>query len=182
MLPDGHLISTKAAKGDGEIFISEDVLAGIIGKNVQWNKKDKILYVGKIPNAKIMSKEIGDPYQATAIEPIFGTKLSKDEIMIMGNEQFNLGYAFGNTESVEFNLDGKYEKLKGKLGVEDNTCAEDGIVEVYLDDQLYQTFNVKPKDFPQDVLLDVEGANKMSIVFKNFRYSSVVNFADVYIR
>lgn len=45
-----------------------------------------------------------------------------------------------------------------------------------------KTFNIIPKDLPQDMLLEIKGANQMSLVFKNFDEDAVINLADVYIK
>lgn len=182
MLPNGHKVVAEVTKGDGKIFIPQDTLSEILGKNIQWNKNDETLYIGQIPNALIMSQEIGKPYQTEPIWSLYNPQISIDSTMTMGSKEFNLGYSFKNVANAEFALNGNYQKLKATLGIQDNTCANEGILEVYLDKQLYKTFELSPKSLPEDILLEVKGANQMSFVFKNFDEQAVINLADVYIR
>lgn len=182
MLPNGHKILAEVTRGEGKIFIPQDTLAEMLGKNIQWNKNDETLYIGQVPNAQIMSQEVGMPFHLEVIRSIYSHRISIDKTMTMGSKTFNLGYSFKNIASAEFALNGNYEKLKATFGVEDNTYWKEGVLEVYLDKQLYKTFNITPKDLPQDMLLEIKGANQMSLVFKNFDEEAVINLADVYIK
>lgn len=182
MLSNGHKISAEVTKGEGKIFIPQDTLSEILGKNVQWNKDDETLYIGQVPNAQIMSQQVDMLFHSKAINSIYSSRISTDKMMTMGGKTFNLGYSFKNISKAEFALNGNYEKLRATLGVQDNTCWKEGLLEVYLDDQLYKTFNISPDKLPQNMLLEVKGANQMSLVFKNFDEDAVINLADVYIK
>lgn len=182
MLSNGHKVVADVTRGDGKIFIPQDTLSEILNKDVQWNKQDQVLYIGDIPNAQIMSQTLGMPYHKEAIKTWYGAQVSIDKIMTMGNQKYSLGYSFENTRSVQYNLAGNYSKLATVIGVQDNTCTSEGIVEIYLDNQLYRSINIDPKQLPQKLVLDIAGANQMSFIFKDFTDTAVINFADIYIK
>lgn len=180
MLPNGNRVIGQVGLGNGQVWIPQETLKKVLNTPIQWNKKDEILYIGKIPNAEIMSSAIGDPFNMTGSS--YSSRYKKDKVMTIGGKEYSLGYSFENIDSAEFNLSKDYNVVQGIIGLQDYTSKQGGIVEVYVDNELVQSYELNPKELPKKFAVDVAGALKLSIMFKGFAYDSQINLANMYIQ
>lgn len=181
MLPNGNRVVGTVGVANGQVWIPQETLQKVLSTNLKWNKKDETLYIGKMPEAQIMSNIIQKPFNISTSTGL-GSHFKRNKIMQMGSKEYTLGYSFTNVADAQFNLAKKYNMIQGIIGLEDYTSRQGGVVEIYIDDELVQSYKLNPKELAQKISLDVTGALKMSIVFKDFDYDARVNLANMYIQ
>lgn len=182
ILPDGHIIKDYIASDEHSLFLSSDLVADILGQQVQWDERHNTLNIGEIPTATVMSEKLKiyhydyDHVHAFLYCP--DAKMNKT--MTMAGQTHNFGYYFTNVLSASFNLGQIYHEINGTLGCEDFK-ASNGSVSFYLDDTLLKTYNLEANDLPIPIDLPVSGGSKLTMTFNGFTPDTQIDFADVYI-
>ena len=111
------------------------------------------------------------------------TEKTKGEYMLMGGEKyyngFQLGDSFTNTYAI-FNLNARYSKIKGIIGHIDDSGDADKIVDIFADNILIDTIEIKYQDLPKDFDIDVTGINQLK--FERSDGSTQTGFGDIFIQ
>ncbi|MBE6023507.1 MAG: hypothetical protein E7231_09770 [Cellulosilyticum sp.] len=179
MLPNGNRVIGEVGLGNGQVWIPQETLQKMLNTKMQWSKREKTLYIGTVPSAQIMSSIIPKPFNMNGMA--YSNSFSTDTIMKIGGKEYSLGYSFKNINNAQFNLSNQYNSIQGIVGLEDYTSSSGGVVEIYLDDELVQTYKLDPKQLEQKLSIDVTGALKLSFIFKDFDYNARINLANMYI-
>lgn len=182
VLPNGHIIKDYIVSGDGKVFIPYELVEHMINEPIVWNDESKILNVGNIPTASVMSDKLKIyHYDYDSIHAFLHCPDAKtNKPMTLANEVHENGYSFTNVISASFNLNQSYHQITGFLGCEDFK-ASSGQVDFYLDDELIATHLLGADDLPQKIQLDVTNGTQLKLVFSHFKPDTQINFVDVYI-
>ncbi|WP_281887723.1 NPCBM/NEW2 domain-containing protein [Paenibacillus sp. YYML68] len=166
---------------DGTTYVPLRFIGEALGKEVSWDASTETIWVGKKEGAFKNLTEI----DYARMDGVAKTKLSFNEwkypaglkFKIAGHEFYNgLGivldeYYFyeDSVGSIDYNLNGEYVKLSGKIGVDDNTKSSDntGTVVIIGDGkELYRKSNLRGGDNPAPVEVDLKGVLKLQIKFE----------------
>lgn len=162
---DGNLIQPKDAAGNsiepfiynGTTYLPVRAIGEALGKTVQWDGKTNSVHIGKV--VVQMSKQI-QPYHT-------GGFTFMNTPFTMGGVKYYNGYSFRNEfkeqGTISFNLDGKYELIEGKIGIDDEYNNSNLYVEIYGDDTLLTSYNLERGQLPKDFSWDVKGVLKLSV-------------------
>lgn len=140
----GELVDIPVSYSSGVVYMGEDK-----SNNVDYWKKD----------INIMAKDI-----YTVVENEYNGKVYKNNI---GNKYTN--YLIFSTTSrsgyVTFPLSGKYKTFEATFAVPDGKQDRiDGTFKILLDDKEVYTKEYSPNDMPEDISIDISGAQKISFV------------------
>lgn len=140
----GEMVEIPVRYSDGIVYMGED-------------ESDNVDYWGKDIN--IMAKDV-----YTIAENEYNGKECKDNV---GNSYTNY-LVFSSSMGdgyVTFPLSGKYRKFEAKFAVPDGgQNSKKAIFKILVDDQEVYTKEYSPNDMPEDLSIDVEGAQKISFV------------------
>ena len=182
LLPDGRMIKDYIVSGDGKVFIPYELAEHVMNEPIFWDNANKLLTVGNIPNASVMSDKLKIyHYDYDSIHAfLYCPDAKTNKTMTMANEVHKSGYSFTNVFSASFNLSQTYHHITGFLGCEDFK-ASNGQVDFYLDDTLIASQTIKAGNLPQKIDLDVTDGMQLKLVFSHFKPDTQINFVDVYI-
>lgn len=161
---DGSEINATDANGNkvepfiynGTIYLPVRAIGQAFGKSVSWDGKTQTVYVGGVFQEQYMS-DIMKPYNGEAYI---------NETMMVAGKSYTKGYSF-RTDHIAFNLDGKYNQIKGLIGLPDDRLNEYGvIVEIYGDDKLIKTYDIAARSLPENFNVDVKGVLKLELKLK----------------
>lgn len=182
LLPNGHMIKDYIVSGDDKIFIPYELAEHVMNEPIFWDSENKLLTVGNIPTASVMSNKLKIyHYDYDSIHAfLYCPDAKTNKPMTMANEVHESGYSFTNVLSASFNLNQTYHQITGFLGCEDFK-ASDGQVDFYLDDTLIASQPIKADHLPEKIELDVTNGTQLKLVFTAFKPDTQINFVDVYI-
>ena len=156
---------------EGTTYVPLRFFSESTGQPVKYVSEDKAIYVGDVPADKVQRGYLSDilkPYFIEKNYKIFETN-SK---MTMGGKEYSKGYkmrniAYGKEEytTFSFNLEGKYKRLTGLIGLDDSLNTNKGILKVYGDDKLLKTYDMNAGSLPQQLDVDLTGVIKLDIKF-----------------
>jgi len=108
------------------------------------------------------------PYESEFDETLYDSQAS----LIMGGKPYSKGIRFkqfyNGAKSVYFNLNGKYSRLKGHIGMNDGSDIwRSGKISVLIqgDGNDLNKLDLKPGDLPASVNIDVKGVHQIKIEF-----------------
>lgn len=127
-------------------------------KAIYQSKEDTIFY-GTLPNGSYMSD---------ILEPFYIARNGKAEInneMTMAGQKYNKGFSFTTYryDKISFNLNGKYSRLTGIIGLEDYGRNVNKTYLIYGDGKLLGTYDIKASGLPLPIDLDVSGVKEFII-------------------
>ena len=182
VLPNGQIIKDMIAYSENRVFIPNDLAEHILNEPIFWDNDHKMLTVGNVPTASVMSDKLKIyHYDYDSIHAfLYCPDAKTNKPMTMANEVHQNGYSFTNVRSASFNLNQIYHQITGYLGCEDFK-ASSGQIDFYLDDTLIATQVLKADQLPTPIELDVTNGTQLKLVFSNFKPDTQINFVDVYI-
>lgn len=160
--------------------------------NVKWldsevntNEVGKFFFYGKVDDysdevklsLKVISKDV---YMSDAIKHfrtstrgLYQPFASYNENMLVQGISYNKGIkihsmvAFDN-DFLEYNLEGKYSSINGKIAIDDNGINSTNItVEFYGDGNLLETYTLEDGEEPQPLEIDVTNVKILRIILEN---------------
>ncbi|MDY8095852.1 NPCBM/NEW2 domain-containing protein [Paenibacillus polymyxa] len=146
------------------------------GKEVTWDGKNKTIWFGKKDSAFKYLSDI--PYARMDGRSVNDLDLNQNydrEKITIAGKQYQKGistyispYALTQKLSLDYNLNGKFKKFTGELGVDDKTknAPENVTITFIGDDRELSRFSVKGGDNPLPVTVDLTGVLKFRIVFE----------------
>jgi len=169
----------------GQLYAPVKFIAQSGGKDFNYDGKAKTVWIGKKEGS---FKYLSDLEYARA-DGIAKGDTYLDKIRIAGNEYnhgmgIKLNKAYGKEGSIDYNLNGKYKKLSGFIGINDATKNSDsiGCFKVLGDgNELYKNESLKGGDVPTKIDVDVTGVLKLQIVFEYKEVSNNYMDYDLYI-
>lgn len=120
------------------------------------------------------------PYQTSSYYWAFVNKTDSRQgggnSMTMGGVKYENGFKFGDPASASFNLDGKYTKLSGLIGLDDAYNSEDTSVAFIADGKTIAVIEIKAKSLPKPFEVDLTGVKSLELK-KGAGYSEI-DFAN----
>ena len=104
-----------------EIYVPLSSLSEVLGTRVEWDRTNKSVYVGENPKDSNIMLDIVPGYDPQNFKEYSFLKSGGTEYFTMASKKYTDGAVFSlpysnDTSSVSFNLEGKFTKLKFKLG------------------------------------------------------------------
>ncbi len=170
IIVDGEVIEPKDANGgrvepfiyNGTTYLPVRAVGSAIGKNVNWDGVNNVVYLGAVPGEEENWMSQCPPYQYTYGEQYL---MSKNEHFVMSGKKYSDGFvldAYWDSEAL-FNLDGKYNRLSFTVGHIDNTRNESCTLEIWLDGKIAFEKILEYDDVAQKVTIPLDGALQMKI-------------------
>lgn len=158
----------------GTTYVPLRFAAEATGKEITWDGKNKTIWIGQKEDSFSYLSDITyarmDGKSTNYLD--MNQNYDRNKITIAGT-QFQKGIntyldAFGQTLSVDYNLNGKYKKFTGFLGIDDTTKNYSKSVTITFmgDDKEIIHFSVKGGDTPLPVNIDLSGVLKLRILFE----------------
>ena len=128
---------------DNNFYFSQEIIESITGESVQSDKDKNILYIGRYPEETVDMLSVCDPYDST-----YGFVLGADESFNIKSDIYSEGIVleakYYMTDSVKFNLRGKYSELTFNMDRIDGEPQMDSFfLKVIVDDEVVKTFTGK---------------------------------------
>lgn len=139
---------------DNNFYFSQEIIESITGESVQSDKDNNLLYIGRYPEETVDMLSVCDPYDST-----YGFALGADESFNIKSDTYSEGIVleakYYMTDSVKFNLRGKYSELTFNIDRIDGEPQMDSFfLKVIVDDEVIKTFTGKD---------NIDISNKQSI-------------------
>lgn len=166
---------------EGTTYVPLRFIGEALGKEVTWESETETIWIGKKEGqSKYLSdidyaRKDGEAKNSTSFNEWQNPKGLKFKI---AGQEFYKGigvilddYQYGTDSkgSIDYNLNGQYKKLTGKLGVDDYTKNSDnqGTVVIYGDGkELFRKSGLKGGNTASNFEVDVQGVLKLQIVFE----------------
>lgn len=165
---------------NGTTYLPIRSVGEAIGKRVDWDGTTQTVYLGEKPGEISFMTETIKPYNYSGHGFRIYELKSSDKLSIAGKE-YTTGYlaqhsnsvsagsrATLGTASAKFNLDSKYKTLTFDLGPSTKYSSTDAKFNLYLDDKLYETYEVSENGSIKNIVINVQGVNQL-----RFEFSSV---------
>lgn len=186
---------------NGQLYVSASSFAKNSGQDFTYDGKSKTAWVGKKEGTfKYLSDisyartdknaavfhfnkwvEVGDPTKAYSGE----FRIADNKYLHgigMENQFFMSNNGLG---SIEYNLNGKYKKLTGYVGIDDHSknSANPGTVKFIADGKdIYYSSEMLGGDLPKEIKLDMSGVLKLRIEFttigEDYKSSTMIDFVE----
>lgn len=150
---------------NGTTYLPVRAVGEALGKKVYWDGFTQTVYIGKKPGEISYLTETVEPYAYSngIVDKVKIIRLEDKEKLNMGGVLYNTGFKFGeqrNATGVQasFNLNGQYEEIKGTLGaIAWNKIDHNQTFNIYLDNKLYKSIEVKNRELPKEITIPVKG-------------------------
>ncbi|OKP91512.1 hypothetical protein A3842_02905 [Paenibacillus sp. P3E] len=186
---------------NGQLYVSASSFAKNSGQDFTYDGKNKTAWVGKkegtykylsdLSYARTDKKDTKFHFNkwdnaGSSIPSNNGNFIIADNKYLHGIGLENLFYMSNNgTGSIEYNLNGKYKKLTGFIGIDDYSkdSANTGQIKIIADGQeIYSSPEMLGGDLPREIKLDISGVLKLRIEFstegEDYRSSTFIDFAE----
>ncbi|MBO7745782.1 NPCBM/NEW2 domain-containing protein [Paenibacillus sp. MWE-103] len=159
----------------GQMYAPVKFIAESAGKGFSYDSKNHTAWIGKKEGAFKYLTDISYARVNAKYESLidFNQNYQRQKITIADNTyQKGINFAYysydtlGKQPSIEYNLNGKYNKLTGFVGIDDYTKNSNGSVTYRFigdDNELLTVENVRGGDNPKQVTVDVTGVLKLKI-------------------
>lgn len=168
---------------EGTTYVPLRYVSEALGKPVDWDGKTGTAYIGSLPNEIVYLTDI-KPYAFSNSMIEYSAKYD-DNSMTMAGKSYIKGLQTKSfsIDSGQFfyNLDGKYSKIEGLVGLDDLENEAPVSLSFYLDDKEIKNITLKNGDLPHQINLDVTGGLQLKIKLKNdsVMSSSLIDFVDM---
>lgn len=152
---------------NGEVYVPLTSLGGILGEAVEYDRQTKAVYVGESPNRSTNMLDFIHGYDSQFITEYSYLENKGNEHFTMAGKNYTDGMTANNTygtyndASVNFNLEGKYEKLSFTFGHLDGTYMNPTKLIIKLDGYVEKEVEINAEDYPVSIELDVTNAMQL---------------------
>ena len=170
---DGEEVQPKDANGqaiepfiyNGTTYLPLRAVGTAIGKDVNWDGVEKVVYLGAKPGETENWLNVCKPYQYKGGKEYL---LTENNYFEMSGQKYTNGYTLYlwnpyQTAEALYNLNGKYNSVSFTVGHIDNTTRADAKLNVYIDGIIAYTKELKYDDIAQKVTIPLDGALQMKI-------------------
>lgn len=165
----------------GTVYAPISFIGKSVGKDVAYDGKTKTVWVGKkLGSFKYLdSIEYARFDTSSTCHTLSMEKWDSSNFKIAGNTFLHgIGSYFSwglenPKQSIDYNLDGKYKTIYGKIGIDDisKNSTEGGRIKILGDgEEIYVSDLLKGGDLPRDLNVDISGVLKLQIVFEGDNY------------
>lgn len=165
----------------GILYTPVNYICSNLGILSNYESASKTLYIGQIPDGQYMSDML-EPYD------VVGGSCKANELIKMGGKAYQKGYSirhwsYSNKFESNFNIEGKYTKITGLVGLLDTNYGKEAVVNIVGDGKILKTFTIKKGDLPVTFDVDITGVVKLTFESTARQsYSLNIGFADVIIK
>lgn len=126
-----------------EFYFSQEIVESITGESVQSDKDNNLLYIGRYPEESVDLLSVCDPY-----DPTYGFSLGSDNSFKIKSDTYSEGIVldakYHMTDSVKFNLRGKYSELTFNMDrIDEENQMDSFFLRVLVDGEVIKTFTGK---------------------------------------
>ncbi|WP_410511665.1 NPCBM/NEW2 domain-containing protein [Paenibacillus sp. BR2-3] len=166
---------------NGQLYAPVKNIANGLGENFTYDGKTKTAWIGRKEGSFVYLDDISyariDGIRKNTINFKNWTNPSGLKFKIAGQQYFHgigsilsQSYSSGdNINSVDYNLNGKYKKLTGYIGVDDYTKDSDntGTIVIKGDGQeLFRKDGIRGGDVATEISVDITGVLKLQVYFE----------------
>lgn len=164
--------SQQIAYIDSRLYYPEGLINDIISEDI--SLEDNILYIGHSNQEKVKLLDVANAFGYNE------NSYSNPSSFYIADTKYKDGFTiegWSNT-SVVFNLNNKYSKINFIFGHVDKTGLYDCTLEIYIDEDLYDTINLKPDSIPVNVEVDLNYCNYIKFKFLKPRQTTTYGIAN----
>lgn len=165
---------------NGTTYVPLRFFSEVLDQPVKYESKTTTIYVGQIPVDKIIEQ-----YMSDILQPYYSNMFTlfemNDEMSVAG-KAYNKGYSMLDTMDygkISFNLEAKYTNISGLVGLDDSHNKSDATIQIFGDEKLIKTIDIKAGGLGEQLNLDVTGVVKLDITYKT---GSTVDFVNLKIK
>lgn len=164
--------------GGGTTYLPVRAIGEALGKDVTWDGETATVYVGKVPGQADSWMKLLPPYEFNQWSKLYDGSNPKEYMTIAGKDvtegimlQDRAGVSFTASYAL-WNTDSKYNTMTFTVGHVDGTRDEDATLEVYLDGELSQSYDLEWDVAPKTINLPLNrSANVKLLVVKSDLHS-----------
>ncbi|WP_181592869.1 NPCBM/NEW2 domain-containing protein [Paenibacillus sp. YN15] len=174
---------------NGTTYVPIRFVSEALGKKVEWDGDNDTIWIGKkVGNFDYLTDLTYARADGSAKDKAFFDNV----LHIAGSPYMNKGIKVklpqSDTQSdqygsIDYNLEGKYSTLTGKIGIDDTTKNSDasGSFKIIGDGkELFTVENLRGGDQSKEVEVNITGVSKLQLVFsRDDKDSLTVDFVDV---
>lgn len=153
---------------NAEIYVPLSSLSEIIDKPVEYDRTNKAVYVGESPNRTTNMLDIVHGYDPQYITEYSFTQNKGTEYFTMAGKDYTDGMvaysSLTRQASINFNLEGRYNKLSFTFGHLDGTDMYPTKLIIKLDGYVEREIEINAEDYP--VLVELDLTNAMQLRFE----------------
>lgn len=166
---------------NGTTYLPVRAVGEALGEKIDWDGATQTVYVGEKPGEVNYLTETITPYNKRNIDIHILNDPAK--ISIAGKE-YNTGYGQYdyNSSILRFNLNSQYKDLSFDYGPYKYFKKDPGVLNIYLDDKLYESFIVEQNDDVKQVSINVSGVNQLRIEIENADGDTFIGIGDPLIK
>ena len=178
LVVNGAPVTPKDANGstvepfiyNGTTYLPVRAVGNALGQDVSWNGNTKTVYIG-MNESDVSSKKL-QPYEIK--NGLYSLEQRGDTITMMG-KTYTQGFytAFYTGGCALYNLDGLYKSVE--MGHRDNTNAQTGSLNFYVDGELVDTYAVTPEMQTQHIKVDLNRGLQLKIEQNGANYYGFCN-------
>lgn len=150
---------------NGTTYVPLRAVSQSLGKAVNWDGENQRVYIGEAPGMKQYLNTVCPPYQTSNYDTYATVNMS-------GQKYANAARygSWGSSGWALYNLNGQYETLSFDMGHLDGDEMREGTLNIYLDDNLAFSVDMKPEDLPEHYTVPLHNALQMKIEMNNGSY------------
>lgn len=166
---DGELVEPKDANGqtvepfiyDGTTYLPVRAVGNAIGKEVNWDGVEKVVYLGAKPGNVENWLDVCGPYLYNRGEEY---RLTDNKYFTMSGKKYTNGFILdprNKKGEACFNLNGEYNSVTFTAGHIDETHPNVGTLNVYIDGIISYTTELRYDDVAKQITIPLNGALQM---------------------
>ena len=165
----------------GTVYAPISFISQSLGKNVAYDGKAKTVWVGqRLGSYKYLDSinyarydtdsQLNSLYFGSWKDKYSGINFKICEnTYLHGIGAYFYEYANNSSQSIDYNLNGAYKTLNGKIGIDDNTKNSIGYgrIRIYGDgEEIYASDLMRGGDMPKDINIDIKGILRLQVKFE----------------
>lgn len=163
--------SQQIAYIDSRLYYPEGLINDIISEDI--SLEDNILYIGHSNQEKVKLLDVANAFGYNE------NCYSNPSSFYIADTKYKDGFTITHkSTSVLFNLNNEYSKINFIFGHIDETELYDCTLEIYVDEDLYDTINLKPDSIPVNVEINLNYCNYIKFTFSKGWNSSTYGIAN----
>lgn len=184
---DGELVDPKDANGqtvepfiyNGTTYLPVRAVGSAIGKEVNWDGVEKVVYLGAKPGNVENWLDVCGPYQYKNGKEY---RLTDNKYFTMSGKKYTNGFVLSRSgresdyAEALFNLNGQYKTLSFTVGHIDGATDYDATVNIYLDGIIAYTAEIGYDDVAKKITVPLENALQMKIELKTGNYYNTSSY------
>lgn len=146
---------------NGTTYIPVRAVSEALGERVKWDGITQTVYVGEIPGDVNYLTEFSGAYKHEGVK--YG--LNDTKYLTMGGIKYETGYSLGNANYFLVNLNSQFKSITFDVGTV-NISSHGGMKEfyVYLDGELYNTYEIFADKLPITLTVPLTGVNSLKVL------------------